>query len=54
LNIPDVTVALKEGAKVIARDNKEVGHVVQVLTHNSADQVTHFWSEKGCWSKNIV
>ena len=47
LNIPDDTVALKEGAKVIARDDKEVGHVAQVLTSNSADQVTHFLIGKG-------
>jgi len=47
LNIPDATVALKEGAKVIAHDDKEVGHVAQVLTSNLADQVTHFLIGKG-------
>jgi uncharacterized protein YrrD len=47
LNIPDNTVALKEGAKVIARDNKEVGHVAQILTSTPADQVTHFLVVKG-------
>lgn len=47
LNIPDNTVALKEGAKVIARDSKEVGHVAQILTSIPADRVTHFMIVKG-------
>lgn len=47
LNIPDNTVALKEGAKVLARDQKEVGHIRQVLTSTPADQVTHFVIAKG-------
>lgn len=42
LNIPDKTVALRGGAKVIARDNIAVGHVAQVLTSTPADRVTHF------------
>jgi uncharacterized protein YrrD len=46
-NIPDNTVALKEGARVIASDNNEVGHVAQVLTSTPADQVTHFLIVKG-------
>jgi hypothetical protein len=46
-NIPDNTVPLKEGAKVIARDNKEVGHVAQILTSTPADRVTHFLIVKG-------
>ncbi len=47
LNIPAAAVALKEGAKVIARDKKEVGHVAQVLMSTPADQVTHFVIAKG-------
>jgi uncharacterized protein YrrD len=47
LNIPDETVALKEGAKVIARDHKEVGHVAQVLASTPDDRVTHFLIVKG-------
>ncbi len=47
LNIPDKTVALKEGARVIARDEQEVGHVAQVLTSTPADQVSHFLIVKG-------
>lgn len=51
LNIPDNTVALKEGAKVFARDNNEVGHVAQVLTSTPADQVTHLLIAKGLLAK---
>jgi uncharacterized protein YrrD len=47
LNIPVAAVALKEGAKVIARDKKEVGHIAQVLMSTPADQVTHFLITKG-------
>ncbi len=51
LNIPDDTVALKEGAKVITRDEKEVGHVAQVLMGTPDDQVTHFVIVKGMLAK---
>ena len=51
LNIPDETVALKEGAKVITRDNKEVGHVAQILASTPDDRVTHFVVAKGALVK---
>jgi uncharacterized protein YrrD len=41
-NIPKGTVALQEGAEVIARDDEHVGDVEQVLTDPQADRVTHF------------
>lgn len=47
LNIPDNTVALKQGAKVIARENKVVGRVSRILTSTPTDRVTHFLIEKG-------
>ena len=47
LNIPPKTIALKEGAKVVSRDDKDVGHVEQVLTSPPADRVTHFLISKG-------
>ncbi len=47
LNIPDDTVALKEGARVVSLDGKEVGHVEQVLTSPPGDHVTHFLISKG-------
>ena len=40
-NIPEGTVALKEGAKVITADGQHVGKVERVLAELSADQVTH-------------
>jgi uncharacterized protein YrrD len=51
LNIPENTVALKEGARVVARDGNEVGHVAQVLTSTPADQVSHFLIVKGLLAK---
>lgn len=47
LNIPDDTVALREGAKVVSRDDTDVGHVEQVLTSPPGDQVTHFLISRG-------
>ncbi len=47
LNIPDDTVALKEGARVVSDDGKEVGHVEQVLTSPPGDRITHFLISKG-------
>ncbi len=41
LNIPAGTVAVKEGAKVIARDGKPAGSVEEVLTTDEGEQVTH-------------
>ncbi|MDE3088955.1 MAG: PRC-barrel domain-containing protein [Chloroflexota bacterium] len=46
-NIPEGTVALKEGAKVITRDGKHIGNVEQVLTSPRADRATHFLISKG-------
>jgi uncharacterized protein YrrD len=47
LNIPSDTVAVKEGAKVVSSDGKQVGHVEQVLTSPPGDHVTHFLISKG-------
>ncbi len=47
LNIPNDTIAVKEGAKVVTRDGEDVGHVEQVLTGVQADHVTHFLISKG-------
>lgn len=52
LNIPDGTIAVKEGAKVITRDGKRTGHVDEVLT--SADEetrVTHLLIATGLLQK---
>jgi sporulation protein YlmC with PRC-barrel domain len=41
LNIPAGTVAVKDGATVIARDGKPVGSVCEVLTTGEDERVTH-------------
>jgi uncharacterized protein YrrD len=46
-NIPEGTIAVKAGAKVITRDDKDVGNVEQVLTNLQADRVTHCLISKG-------
>lgn len=51
LNIPPNTVAVKVGAKVITRDDQEVGHVAQVLTDTPTGQVTHFLITRGFLAK---
>lgn len=46
-NIPQGTIALKEGAKVIAADGESVGTIEQILTDPLADRVTHFLISQG-------
>lgn len=46
-NIPEGSVAVKAGAKVITRDGKDVGDVVQLLTDLYEDRVTHCLISKG-------
>jgi sporulation protein YlmC with PRC-barrel domain len=46
-NIPEGTVALKEGAKVITSDGKHVGTVEQVHTDPQAGRATHLIISKG-------
>jgi uncharacterized protein YrrD len=41
-NIPEETVAVKEGAKVTARDGKELGYVEQIITRAHDDHVLYF------------
>jgi uncharacterized protein YrrD len=50
-NIPDGTVAMKEGAKVISADGKPVGKVERVLADSSVDQVTHLLISAGTFNK---
>jgi len=50
-NIPEGTVALKEGAKVITADGQHVGKVERVLADLSADQVTHLLVSRGMFPK---
>jgi len=46
-NIPEGTVALKEGAKVLTADEKHVGNVNRVLADPSVNQVTHLLITQG-------
>lgn len=46
-HIPKGTVALKEGAKVVAADGKHVGNVERVLTDAKKNRATHFLISKG-------
>jgi uncharacterized protein YrrD len=46
-DIPEGTVALEEGAKVISRDGKHVGNVEQVITESQENRVSHFVVSEG-------
>jgi len=46
-NIPEGTVAVKEGAKVITADGKYIGNVERVLSDTSVNQVTNLEISKG-------
>jgi uncharacterized protein YrrD len=50
-NIPNGTVAVKEGAKVITADGKHIGNLERVLTDASVDQVTNLEISKGLFTK---
>lgn len=51
-NIPEGTVALEEGAKVLSADSQHVGNVEQVLTDPEADRATHIVISQGLLLKN--
>jgi len=50
-NIPEGTVAMKEGAKVITAEGTHVGNVERVLADPSVDQVTHLVVSHGLFVK---
>lgn len=50
-HIPQGTVAMKEGAKVITADGKNVGNVERVLADASLEQVTNLEISKGLLTK---
>ena len=45
--IPEGTIALEEGAKVISKDDKHVGNIEQVLVDPQDNRVTHFVINEG-------
>lgn len=51
LNIPAGTVAVKEGAQVIARDGKRAGQVDEVLTADKGERITYVLISSGQWVK---
>jgi uncharacterized protein YrrD len=52
-NIPEGTVAVKEGAKVLTAEGKHVGNIERVLADPSAEEVTHLLISSGLLSKEM-
>ena len=52
VNIPDGTVALEEGAKVVSREGGHVGDIERVYVDEEEQRVTHFLISKGLISKS--
>jgi uncharacterized protein YrrD len=50
-NIPEGTVALKEGANVYSSDDKHVGDLDRIYTENRNDTATHFLISQGLFFK---
>jgi len=46
-NIPEGTVALEEGSKVLSRDGKHVGNIEEVIVDSEDHRVTHFVVNEG-------
>lgn len=46
-NIPDGTVALKEGAKVYSSDDKHVGNLEKIFVEGESSRVSHLLISKG-------
>ncbi len=46
-NIPENTVALKEGARVLSADGEHIGNVEQLIVNGDTKEVTHFLVKEG-------
>jgi uncharacterized protein YrrD len=46
-NIPEGTVALEEGAKVVDREGKHIGDVERIFTDSLEDRATHLLISEG-------
>jgi uncharacterized protein YrrD len=46
-NIPEDTIAIKEGAKVFSKEGKIVGKLERVVANSAGDQATHLLISKG-------
>ena len=51
-NIPEGTIALREGAEVVDADGDKVGDIEEVLTDPKDDQVTHLVITKGLFNQH--
>jgi len=51
-NIPDETVALKEGSKVISSDDRHVGNVERLMVDTASNRATHFLISQGLLFKD--
>ncbi|MGD8623910.1 MAG: PRC-barrel domain-containing protein [Anaerolineae bacterium] len=52
INIPEGTIALKEGARVLSSDDEHVGDVEKVLTEPEADRASHLVISQGLLTKS--
>jgi uncharacterized protein YrrD len=52
MNIPDGTVPLEEGAKVVSREGEHVGDIERVYADEEEQRVTHLLISKGLISKS--
>lgn len=52
VNIPDGTVALEEGAKVLSSDGEHVGDIERVFADDKEQRVTHLLISQGMVSKS--
>lgn len=50
-NIPDDTIALKEGARVMSRDGQDQGTITRVHIDPESQRVSHFLLEQGFFNK---
>ena len=50
-NIPEGTVAMKEGAKVITAEGEPIGNVERVLADPAADRITHLIVSAGTFGR---
>jgi uncharacterized protein YrrD len=46
-NIPEGTIALEEGARVVSRDDQQVGNIEQVIVQGDDNRVSHFVVSEG-------
>ncbi len=51
-NIPDGTVAVREGARVVSRDGKHVGDVEEIFTDPTSNRMTHIVISQGVLFKD--